>query len=95
MNTTLIISIWGATLSTLLGILTILDRIRSRPIIRTSARIGFRRNAEKKYATARFKNGPYGEISEEREIFVELRIENHGNKPMTMKAAYVEERNGE
>jgi hypothetical protein len=91
---TLFLSMWGATLSTLLAILTLLDRTRARPIIRAHAKIQFRNvRGEPKFVCRTFKTGRYDD-TETQEIFAEFRVENHGTRPLSLQHIYVEEEKG-
>lgn len=94
MEITLLLSLWGAALSTVLAVLAIVDRTRARPIIRTHAKIQISNVRERsKFTTASFKTGRYDD-SVVQEIFVEFRAENHGNKPLSLQHVYIEDGNG-
>jgi hypothetical protein len=88
---TLLLSLWGAALSTLLAILTLFDRTRARPIIRAHARIQLRNASDSpRFMTALVKTGPYDDEFL-KEIYAEFRVENHGTKPLSLHHIYVEE----
>ncbi|MEA2841921.1 MAG: hypothetical protein QOF41_3251 [Methylobacteriaceae bacterium] len=91
MEITLLLSLWGATLSTALAVLIILDRARARPIIRAYAKLQSRNAQEDaQFVTALVKTSPYGH-TETMEFYVEFRVENHGTKPLSLRQIYIED----
>jgi hypothetical protein len=90
MTATIILSAWGAVISTGLALLTLFDRTRAKPIIRTYARMASRRASEEpQFVTASVRTGRYDD-EEVREFFVEFRAENHGTKPLSLLQIYIE-----
>jgi hypothetical protein len=91
---TLILSSWGAALSTALAILTFFDRTRARPIIRACATMRSQNASENsQFVTAPVKVGSYDDVHIY-EFFVEFRVENHGTKPLALHHVYIEHENG-
>ena len=87
---TIILSAWGAVLSTGLAVLTFFDRARARPIIRAHAQIVSRRALEEpRFVTASVRTGRYDD-EEIHEFYVEFKAENHGTKPLSVQHIYIE-----
>jgi hypothetical protein len=80
MEISFLLSLWGATLSTVLGFLAIIDRFRARPIIRAHAKAQSQVvREEPRFVSASVRTGHYDDL-EIREFYIEYRVENHGTK---------------
>ena len=91
MTVTMIVSVWGASLSTILAMLTFFDRTRARPIVRTFVFLTSRRALEKpEFITALVRINPREDWEERREFYVEFRAENHGTKPISLHHIYID-----
>jgi hypothetical protein len=94
-ETTTILSIWGASLSTVLGLLTIYERTRTRPIIRTDASIEYCRARETPlFVVGALQTGPFETDVIEHEIYVEFKAQNYGGKPLSLHHIYIEDAKG-
>jgi hypothetical protein len=90
MTATIILSAWGALLSTGLALLALFDRTRARPIIRAYVQMASRRASEEpRFVTAPVRTGRYDD-EEIREFYIEFKVENHGTKPLSLQHVYIE-----
>jgi hypothetical protein len=75
-----------------LGVLTLFDRMRSRPIIRANANIAFCRLREKPvFVTAKVQTGSQEQDAVDHEIYVEFQARNYGNRPLSLHHIYIED----